>query len=380
VHLALPVTLVAALVALPACLEARSGQHLGTADVADTVTAADVSNVTGSACLAGCDDGDPCTYDWCDEATGLCGHERADENEEKRRAMECTRDEDCAGPCAEGICHLVDDGCGVVDAWCERIPLPGACPAECSSAGVIDGSALSVDAGYGKVGGTAVAGYPLTCDDDSDGCSCVADVTLAGFDGAPVVMRTATSEPPFQCQVYGCGAAVADRCEPMHAGAAYWAWGTPVSVSGWDSDGDQLWPPPIGLATDGWCLQTNAAGLSGRYTGEMTIAGPGTASFTARVTATGGLLGVTIEAPECCPACDCDTGPIEEQEAAIEAFDGFVVVRLVLYGTAVEATLRSWHNTLSGPWEVVGDVDGAAFDGDWDGLMAGGELTLTKLP
>ncbi len=184
----------------------------------------------------------------------------------------------------------------------------------------------------------------------------------------------------------------------MIRGAAYWAWGTTTSSvygsagaappqGGGDAEdpAGAPRPPADGLTVSGWCLQTNAAGLIGRYSGALTLGGytrGGVIPLLAEIhlTMSGGLA-LTISPPPCTSTgcepwmyelLDAQTVPLETGDGAVSF--AFEVPGLCNAATvSVRANLGSKYNTLSGTYR----------DAPYDAPDAGcafGTVTLTREP
>ena len=434
-------TVLAAPLALNACLEAGQGARVGATDTATTSdTAADV---VGDPCAGKvCDDDDPCTSDACDPATGACVHlqgagaGRAFEPPECQGAADC----DDGDPCTADSCIFVGPNqCGYGGwAYCDNQPVVGCggcmiagcddsdpctddscqsdgtcrydpradCLTACSGVGAIDAESAPWTAWPGdatKVAGVA-AGYPSqgACYEvggDSDAwCGvCEYPAGLSSAVGTPAAVRI-QGPPTLEGPRWMCTEGCVSECSPMVWGAAYWAWGTasssmygtagatPPGGSGDPQDpaGAPRAPADV-LAITGWCLQTNAAGLVGRYSGTLTLAGytrGGVIPLTAEIHPTmAGGLAITIGTPEC-TSTGCEPWMFEllgTQTVPLETGDGTVSFVFEVPGLCNAASvtsrvrLESNHNTLSGTYRD------APYDAEATDLgCASGTVTLTR--
>ena len=423
-----------------ACLEAGPGAHQGATDTvspSDLLIPADTTLVDPCAHTL-CDDGDPCTADRCDPVTGECHFDPLDTTGAAYEPPECAQHSECddGDPCTEDQCVFTEGGCGYRSwAFCGHFPVVG-CGGGCQVAGCDDGDPCTRDScgadgacahealegcasgcnGVGavpaaevnwtpwpgdalKVAGVA-AGYPAQgpCYEVWGGGApegaeapprCMACEYPLGLGPAPGVAATIRMTPPLWVSAaWFCLDGCVERCSPMVRGAAYWAWGTATSTlygsgggvpPGDGSDAAPVRPSVDGLAVVDYCLQTNAAGLVGRYTGTVELGGFGTSiPFEAEIHPTAsGALAISLTPAECvatgCPAWIHEV--IGTQTVILDAGDGTVSFTVELPGmcdaatTPTRAVLASQRNTLAGP---ISDAHG--------GGCVSGTMALTREP
>jgi hypothetical protein len=112
-----------------------------------------------------CDDGNPCTVESCDPATG-CASVAGNEDAACDDANPCTTDSTCADGVCQGTTFLsCDDGNACTDDSCSMEAAAGAdpCVHAPNTAPCDDGDACTVTSAC--AGGTCKAGAPLVCDD-----------------------------------------------------------------------------------------------------------------------------------------------------------------------------------------------------------------------
>lgn len=157
---------------------------------------------SGSLCRSGfpptCDDGNPCTSDWCDPASG-CRHSAVTDGTVCSDANHCNGTEVCRGGlCRAGTALDCDDGNPCTDdsclaaSGCRHPPVPNG--HSCADEDACNGIERCRS-------GTCVAGEPVVCDDD-DVCNgletCVAGICKPG--------SALTCEDDNPC--------TSDRCDP----------------------------------------------------------------------------------------------------------------------------------------------------------------------
>ena len=199
------------------CHPKKGCKHLpvgGACDDGDLCTAGDVCK--GGGCLGGapvaCNDGNPCTDDSCDPATGCTS---ADNAAACNDGNACTAGDGCAaGACVGGAAVSCDDGNPCTDDACD--PATG-CVNTANSAACDDGNACT--AGDTCAAGACVGGGAVACDDGNlctdDGCEpttgCVSTNNTAACDDGNACTADDT------CSNGGCsGAAITcddgDQC------------------------------------------------------------------------------------------------------------------------------------------------------------------------
>jgi hypothetical protein len=140
----------------------------------------DGSNCTiGDSCMDGscrpgpkkaCEDGNPCTSDLCDEASGECGFNAADGSCDD--GDKCTQADKCAdGKCKSGVPIPCDDGNSCTNDSCD--PKTGQCLATAVFDGLECADAQPCTQGDMCKAGKCIAGVAVTC---NDGNPCTADV------------------------------------------------------------------------------------------------------------------------------------------------------------------------------------------------------------
>jgi hypothetical protein len=154
-------------------------------DDGDACTVEDVCTENGCAGQpVVCDDGNPCTHDSCDPATGLCTSDPS-EDAQCDDGDQCTLGDHCVqGACVGTDEVLCDDGNPCTDDTCD--PADG-CVVEFNSAACDDGNLCSENDTC--MGGLCVPGAEMKCDDDNpctdDTCDPVTGCGHAPADGVP---------------------------------------------------------------------------------------------------------------------------------------------------------------------------------------------------
>jgi len=345
-----------------------------------------------------CDDGDPCTEDWCDPDMGGCFHEpipgcgvvcpstaecQSDAGCNDQNA--CTKDlcVNCAcehvqlsncGPTCDGmVCDDGDpctsDACFQGECIFEPIPGCGVGPTPtCSSQGVIPiADAQWAPAGdFAKIGGTPQAGNlwactELACGPDNPCCNtCTGSLRLVDPLGFGMEADTMLdSEFPWSCTADDCGAT--QSCQPPRADTAYWVWGDLMPGQGYPLPAGVAAMPSNTLGVQGWCIQTNEAGLPGHYEGTLTLDDPvtGTTSLT-KVAMDISLAADGAWVIELAPL-DAVPGVLAAQQATnVKVGDGFLDFWIEVDAGSLLASqpvhLESWQNSLKGPLGAFGVV------------------------
>jgi len=441
VHLLLSWSLASALALGGAgCLEAGPGARGGDTTVS-TDTTSGTDTVTDLCAGKSCSDGDPCTIDSCDPATGACLHASVDK-QAAPEPPECADDTGCddGDACTEDHCIFVGPGeCGGSGwAYCDHQPLVGC--GGCMVAGCDDGNPCTLDVCQGdgscrhdalegcasgcnsinaipaqeaewtgwpgdaaKVAGVAT-GYPAQAQcyagRPEGGASeapcevCAYPLGLGATLGEPANVRMIP--PPEISAAWVCTEGCMASCTPMIRGAAYWAWGTGASSAYGASGGRQTpgdgagmaRPPMDGLEVVDFCLQTNAAGLVGSYRGGLSFEGlelPIPMEAEIHPTEAGGLA-ISLW-PEDCQRPDC-VGWIHEvfgvQTVPLMAGDGTVKFIFEVPGTCgaetspAQAVLNSHRNSLSGYLQDAVYGGGANGDRAPIATCVSGALSLTR--
>lgn len=398
--LSLPALAALFALASPACLDASRPGSTADSVGGDTATGDVALGDTGPSCVGVvCDDGDPCTFDFCDPATGLCRHDGtpAGADVAARPNPECSDDGGCddGDPCTADACVLWDvcqptlggscqhepiagceKSCALApcsdglrctedvcrsDGTCEFRPLYG-CVEMCSGAGAVATADVPFDGTIGavKVGGAIVEHGPPACD-DGPLCGCVAGVAVADATGRLGLAGDGV-EGPWGCRSTGCGVAVW-RCAPAERGREYWLVGEKVprafgaEAPAGDVPGVPAPPPQVDLVVSDYCLKTTPKGLAGLYRGQVEPMGdapPRYAELTIAATNP-----VTLTFAVSCPGCS--TAPSEPwQIDGLRVTDGrlsFTARRPAVTGSASEAfelVLFPGRDTLTGSYRKVG--------------------------
>ncbi|TNF36814.1 MAG: hypothetical protein EP329_04725 [Deltaproteobacteria bacterium] len=434
------VPLVAA-VSLTACLEAGRGGESTDTSASDTYTSTDTTVVqdtresvdtsevdTSTTCTsdASCDDGDPCTVDFCELDLGVCRNYPAPSG--LRAPWECDVDADCddGDACTFDSCVHVDDGCGYGYAYCTHDEADGCYG--CQVTGCDDGNPCTVDvceddgscsfapaescafacngtnvtphgdAMYGLIGdavklaGTVRPDAYTACLDGS--CECTGMPGLFDSNGQSFGLHPYPSstgdDTAWTCQSNYCTNET-PVCAPLQHDAAYWVWGTTEQrydymYAGGSEAAVPAMPQDL-LAVWDYCLQTNAAGLVGRYAGTLTTQTYWNTTFSLEgeiyVDAAGQLM-LTLSEPEC-PSCgQTAISYFFPQTVPVYAGDGWISFEIETPTMCnaimppADATLYSHQSTLSGAYhdKLVG---GSGGQGDI-AYCAYGEISLSRLP
>lgn len=407
------------------CLSEKGRNVTGDTEVTDT--SGDTSGDTGSDSTAdtradvpdtdlcanvACDDGDPCTFDRCDPATGQCEFLGVPGDVP---ASGCVSDAECedGDPCTANAC--VGLGCGA-GSYCVSDPIPGCndCAAGCSdndpctSDSCRDGQCLH-DFAEGCmaecVAGTTysipeirsqfqVFADPIkttgelyfsdlgrSCDDGPT-CDCVGHPGLrdGGFDLVLTDSANSTgSSNTWQCRSTGC-IDVTPTCQPAKVRVAYRVWGRGLfdyELFAAGTPGDAAVPARAiaGIAVQDYCLETKDRSLVGEYDGMIQVAGY-TFEFKAQISdGDNGKLRLRYDNGSCngCPG----NLFLDDLDAPLTVGDGWVEFDATLpslTGQAVE-TVRLYSNrsTLQGSY---GQTDGVV---PFIALPPGGTMVLTRL-
>ena len=369
---------------LAGCLEARNGYRQGQTDTVTSDTTVATDTTVADPCAGKvCDDGDPCTIDACDPASGLCTSTSTADKRAAAEPPECADDAGCddGDACTRDVCYATGAACtDYVWAYCAHEPIIGCgwCTAETCD----DGDACTEDAcgpndtcvhaliagcGVGCSGVNAIAadafewtawpGDPATLAGHAVPYSPAGPTCYYPFAGRaqdpcemceyPVgAAATLYSQPTVQLfapagwdgDPWACIESCGSTCTPVVWGAAYWVWGT--ARSSWMNGGAAqapgapaepdvpVRPPADGLDVAGWCLQTNTVGLPGMYRGEVRVDGfeDLVFPFDVEIGVQQGELVITL-APSQCTAPECPTWIHEvmgTQTASLVAGDGTV--------------------------------------------------------
>jgi hypothetical protein len=155
----------------------------------------------GDACLMGscasgvpadCDDGNPCTNDYCDPEDGQCGH--ANGTDPCEDGDPCTQGDVCAeGACVPGPVPSCDDREPCTDDFCD--PITGLCANQPNTATCDDGDPCTI--GDVCFNGVCQPGDPLICDDSND---CTTD-SCDPVDGCTYVFNEAPCSDGNACTI-----------------------------------------------------------------------------------------------------------------------------------------------------------------------------------
>ena len=441
-RIALSITLfLAATAGAGGCLEAGRGGETsdtlgGDTAASDTTVATDtgVQTDTNVDLCAGksCDDGDPCTYDECEPATGECQHYQFPSAPPEARYPMCNVDDDCddGNPCTADTCVPDGGGCGTV-AWnyCSSEPIVGC--GGCQVAGCDDGNPCTLDichsdgscefvpaedcafgcsgvdvrshsdAMYSLAPGTPVklAGaiapdaYAL-CDDAQ--CNCSGDPGLV--DAAGMYMGLSPGSPTngddsaWYCNYNYCSDQT-PVCAPVLYDAAYWMWGTTYSRYDYAAASDPAGaavavPPADALSVWDYCLQTTPTALVGHYAGTYTSDAFWNNTFGLEADlfiSSDGRLMARLYEPECILCGVSAIGDLFPQTVPVTVGDGWIAfdVASPTICSAIlpppTAKLFSHRNTLAGDYHDKLLGGGGGGEGDV-AYCAHGMLSLTRQP
>jgi len=356
---------------------------------------------------ANCDDGDPCTFDQCDPATGQCSSIGVPGDVPARG---CFNDADCddGDPCTVNTC--VGLGCGA-GSFCSIDIVPGCndCTTGCSDgdpctrdscrdgqclhdfhdgclAGCVAGTTYSIadirtSPGLTvdplKTSGELYFHDTMRSCNDGPTCDCSGYPGLrdGGFD--LVVTDSANSgASEWQCKSMGCDQPI-PTCQPALVQVPYRVWGHPLYNNQLFQSGDAAAPARLitGLSVVDFCLETEGTSLVGQYNGVVQVGGY-SLTFLARISVGGdGRLRLRYGRGECesCP----NALLLNELEAPLTVGDGWVEFDAPLPTLAgqVAQTVRLYsnRNTLRGAY---GNRDGVV---PFIALPPGGTFELTRL-
>ena len=417
----LPLALIAT-ANLAACLE--SGRNAASDTLgSDTVTSDTFTSDTVDPCAGkSCDDSDPCTYDQCDPTSGECLHYQVPAGAMRRAS--CSDDIQCddGDPCTADICVQSGDGCGIQWAYCDHQVVPGCYG--CNVTGCDDGDPCTVDiclsdgtcnhplaencdyacngthlTPIANAAGGSSAGVPVkvagwvgtdpysACLDGQ--CQCTGSPTVA--DGNAMLrllppISQVTNAPSWSCSYDYCSNDPG-TCDPLVYGAGYWVWGTAVDAyEPFAGDGAAVPVAPMigNLRAIDYCLQTNAAGLVGSYTGTLSaplLNNVANALEGQIFVGANGQLMLTLGEPFC-PTCGAtQISGLFPQTVPVTAGDGwisFAIAAPVSCAAALPnpvAKLMSQRNTLAGDYhdQLVGGPGDVAY-------CSYGAISLTRVP
>ena len=416
----------------PGCLS-EDGRRIGsdadttetteTTETTDTTDATDTTDTRGGdtsddaldsdsldRCLkVDCDDGDPCTDDRCDPATGECINLGVP-GTGAVPISGCVTDGECedGDPCTANRCVL---GCGA-GGFCTFELIVGCndCASGCDDGDpctrdecrdtdcmhsyqegcmpfCVSGATTSISDIRTRGG---VFPEPLkttgelffhelgrSCDDGPN-CNCSGSPGLrdGGFD---LVLRNADGATPdsesWSCNSSGCMQAT-EVCGPGQQGFHYRVWGR--GLPPWElfaGGSDPMVPAPViaGIAVQDFCLETAGTSLVGGYDGVVEFAGY-TFSFAARITTQDGGLRLINEADSC---ASCPIGmELRASDVPLVVGDGWVEFDASLPNSTgqriLTVRLYSNRNTLRGTY---GGRDGVV---PFIALPPGGTMVLTR--
>lgn len=413
--------------ASPGCLEATSGRT-GATDATPPTSDTDTQLADATRCTPGsCDDGDPCTDQYCNTATGECVY-----SVYAAQAPECQGVGDCDDddPCTLDECVFVsDDNACVGGFWsyCKHTASPQACggcqnsgcddadpctldtclddgtclhsatpncESRCSSANAVAVDAIFAGA-YALGQSVTAAGRADAIEDPTctpaNGCDCQRELGLFGQDAALFLEPGDASLSPFQCREDSCTNETT-VCAPLWRDARYWVWGTldgryPYGAQLPAEDPGRPAPPANTLRVEGFCLQTNEVGLPGLYSATWdTLDG---SVVHADVEIRVGLDAMTMTiTPRSCADCPEWLYLPAPQTVPIDVYEGYLEIDHEAPGAcgapaAAGARLFSQGNQLVGPyydpWQSPYSSRGGMKRVDV-ASCAWGDLTLTRLP
>lgn len=228
---------------------------------ADAPAERDVAAEVVDRCTTPCFDGDPCTDDRCEAATGACVFVPRNPERACQHDRHCEVDDPCViGRCAVDSCGL--DRCVTeVAAECtvceENVDCDDADP--CSIDVCVGGTCRTITSSYceprcfdGRLGPGEVRlegiawSEPCACECDSGLLLQPLDVeaTTLAFDGLVASGCTTTCEP------------FSTICEPLDRAEKYVVWGA------WSAD-------PSHLDVHGWCMSQDRLDVSRTWTGKL---------------------------------------------------------------------------------------------------------------
>lgn len=246
-------------------------------------------------CMFGCEDGDPCTVDSCDEA-GICVHSAPDPH--------------CDPACRQDAALPVSSA-----QW---VYAPAGVPV--------------------SFVGTAAPASGNDCDGGL--CACTSELALGEYGYLlPLAGAGELAARPWSCAVTACEVGAAS-CDPLRAGVGYVVWGVmrylearesagaAPQADTWASDADVAPPtPPIdAFEVTGYCLSTRWDHLPGLYQAELDSDGRRAAFSVALATTADGVVSVSLGA---CAGC-AEVGLVDGQTSALANELGVVSFPLAL--------------------------------------------------
>ncbi len=430
--------------AVAGCIEPIPQPSDTRTDTSTTDVATDTSDDTGGGCAddRACDDGDPCTFDLCNPSTRQCEHIGVPVAEPGVPADpaqlpwpgECAADIDCddGDACTTDSCEAIADECGVVTgaSVCVHREVPGCvapcrtdadcddgdpCTADhcggtcwfepmagCDAGCVLEGATAVSDTGYGVGAGAPVKAYgevgmfygDMGCTDDGI-CNCDGSAALVDPTRQLRLRSSAGTVAPLESWrcVSRDAATPPMTCTPAHAGVSYLVWGT--AAYSWEGGGGDPAGAPMpasdAIAVDGFCVLPTAAGLSGRWRGELEGQwglSPLTFQAIFETDAAGGLSlaisGARCADDGCTEAEAADRLP--DQRAAVRILDVGVRVDLRYqdsFAGEIAGRLFGARNSLSGRWVPRTMAAGPAWGDETpapDGGSGAGEMDVAPLP
>jgi hypothetical protein len=387
------------LVLAPACIEPQQTNADATTD--STVTDLFLADTT---CVpADCNDDDPCTVDWCDEATGTCQHAGVPSTggvpaEPPPPACIVAADCDDGNPCTDDRCEVLSEECQVESRVCVNVTDPN-CTGRCNTdSDCNDGLACTIDQCSGPGGtcgawplegcvegcretgvlapsdivnnyrafGTTVAargtlgmyGPMQLCTDDGI-CNCEAPAALIeGGVALALSWNMASGGVAMPPEAWRC--ASRDEwepkvsCAPGHAGVSYVAWGRATSWYMGGAPQDAAPAPQVDtLAVDGWCILPTVDGLSGEYSGALRPSlGGFEVGFDASLAGDNGALQMKVSNLQCLSGT-CPETPAGELTVSVERFEMGGRFELPLAGLGSDKLVFRYFgdgNMLRGRW------------------------------
>jgi hypothetical protein len=386
-----PVSLFILALAPLAVMACADGANESDGAIIDDEVLIGVDTNTPTGCfITGCEDGDPCTDDFCIENGARCIHVARNAIEACQTDFHCDDDNPCTiDKCGTDVeCNLqrcthefiegcracrssqtggalppdfneCDDGnpctdevCGD-DLVCHTSQPDRACDPRCVSTQALPLDAVQYNYVYDgqSVIGQAAPSLGLFC--EGGACACDADLALKGDSGWGFPVRASAAEPgPLMCDVEVCDTPGAS-CTPLVAGATYVVWGHFVTATRFaapapppedaGAQADVALPPTVtALEVEGYCLSTQVEHAAGDYEGELVV-GAAIANF--ELTIAGGRGAIRD-----CVGCEAvGLAPTATFSFESSFSSGALLARGVRAGVAVTASLRPRKSTLTGP-------------------------------
>lgn len=245
-------------------------------------------------CMFGCEDGDPCTVDSCDDA-GICVHAAPDPH--------------CDPACRQDAAMTVSSA-----QW---VYAPAGVPV--------------------SFVGTAASVAGNNCDGGQ--CTCTSELALSEYGYLlPLEGAAELAARPWTCGVTACEVGTVS-CDPLRAGVGYVVWGAlrylvaresagapQPQADTWASDVDAAPPtPPIDVfEVAGYCLSTRWDHVPGDYLAELESDGRRAAFSLALAPTLDGNVSVSLGA---CTGCG-EVGLVEAQSGALAPEPGVVAFSL----------------------------------------------------